>query len=62
MNKQVLRQETEALINTLPENISWDDLMYRIYVRQKIDKGLQDMQEGRVQTTEELEQKFRLTA
>ncbi len=61
MNKQVLRQETEALINALPENISWDDLMYRIYVRQKIDKGLQDMQAGRVQTTEELERKFQLT-
>ena len=62
MNKQLLRQETEALINELPENISWDDLMYRIYVRQKIEKGLQDMQEGRVHTTEELERTFQLMA
>jgi hypothetical protein len=62
MNKQLLRQETETLINELPENISWDDLMYRIYVRQKIEKGLQDMQEGRVHTTEELERKFQISA
>lgn len=60
MNKQLIKQETEALINELSEEVSWDDLMYQIYVRQKIENGLHDMQEGKICTTEELERKFSL--
>lgn len=62
MKKQVLKQETDALINELPDEVSWDDLMDRIYVRQKIEQGLQAMNEGRVHTTEALEQRFHLTS
>ena len=62
MNKHVLKQETDALINELPDDISWDDLMYRIYVRQKIERGLLAMNEGRIHTTEALEHKFNLTS
>jgi hypothetical protein len=60
MNKQLIKQETDALIEELPEEISWDDLMYRIYVRQKIENGLQAMQEGNVHSTEDLERKFHI--
>jgi len=30
------------LIDKLPENSTWDDLMYEIYVRQAIESGLRD--------------------
>jgi hypothetical protein len=36
------------LIRDLPKGSSWDDLMYRIYVRQKIETGLADLGAGRV--------------
>jgi hypothetical protein len=36
------------LIRDLPKGSSWDDLMYRIYVRQKIEAGLADLRAGRV--------------
>ena len=40
------------LIRDLPKSWSWDDLMYRIYVRQKIEAGLADLRAGRVHSHE----------
>ena len=40
------------LIRDLPKSSSWDDLMYRIYVRQKIEAGLADLRAGRVHSHE----------
>ena len=31
----------------LPESASWDDLMYEILVRQKIEAGMADLRDGR---------------
>jgi len=39
MTKEEMIMKAEELINHLPENASWDDLMYNIYVRQKIEKA-----------------------
>jgi len=40
------------LIRDLPKSSSWDDLMYRIYVLQKIEAGLADLRAGRVHSHE----------
>jgi hypothetical protein len=40
-------------INTLPDNSTWDDIMYYLYVNQKIDKGLADVENGALYTNEE---------
>ena len=40
------------------EETSWDDVMYKIYVRQKIEKGLADCENGRVLTTEQVKEHF----
>jgi len=53
MTKQELKKETDQIIASLPEEASWEDLMYRVYVRNKIDQGLEDGKAGRVRTTEE---------
>lgn len=53
MTKQELKKETDQIIASLPEEASWEDLMYRVYVRTKIDQGLEDGKAGRVRTTEE---------
>ena len=36
------------VLNELPKEFSLDDLMERLLVIEKIDKGLQDMKEGKV--------------
>lgn len=35
-----IKQEAHKLIDRLPENSTWDDLMYQIYVRQTVEAGL----------------------
>ena len=36
------------LIDALPKGATWDDLMYKVYVRQCIDAGLEDAKNARV--------------
>ncbi len=54
MKTKQLIQETQKLLKTLPENAEWEDLMYRIYVRQKVDQGLRDSAAGRVLTSAQI--------
>lgn len=53
-----MKEEAEKLIDNLPEQAAWDDLMYKIYVRQKIDKGLRDAEEGKLVSQDEVERLF----
>jgi len=41
------------MIKNLPEDISLEDIIEAIYVRQKIEKGLKDSKEGNLYTHEE---------
>ncbi|MEX0704232.1 MAG: hypothetical protein WD069_19185 [Planctomycetales bacterium] len=43
-----IRSDAHRLIDALPENATWDDVMHRVYVRQCIDSGLEDAEAGRV--------------
>ncbi len=41
------KEAAKHLINQLPEQVTWDDIMYELYVKQKIETGLQAADEGR---------------
>ncbi len=56
-----VREEARKLIEKLPENSTWDDLMREIYVRQTIESGLADNQAGRTTVVEQVRAKFGLT-
>ena len=60
MKTQQIVRETKELLKTLPATAEWEDLMYRIYVRQKVDKGLQDSLAGRVYTTAQVRKSLKL--
>ncbi len=55
-----IKQEAYRLIEQLPENATWDDLMYEIYVRQAIEAGLADSEAGRTLDVKEVRAKFGL--
>ena len=38
---QSAKQAAKAIIDHLPEQASWDDIMYELYVKQKIEEGRQ---------------------
>jgi hypothetical protein len=53
-----IKPDAMKLIRTLPDDASWDDLMYHIYVRQKIEAGLADIAAGRVRFHEAVKKEF----
>jgi len=56
-----VKSEAHRLIDTLPQNATWDDVMYRVYVRQCIDAGIEDADAGRVIDVDEVRRRFGLT-
>jgi predicted transcriptional regulator len=55
-----IKQEAHRLVESLPENATWEDLMYQIYVRQAIEAGLEDSEAGRTVDVKEVRAKFGL--
>ena len=55
-----IKNEARRIVNQLPETASWEDLIYRIYVRQSIEAGLKDADEDRVEPVEEVRRSFGL--
>jgi hypothetical protein len=60
MSKTSVKEEARRIIEKLPEDSTWDDLMYEIYVRQAIEAGLEDSKAGRTLSVEEVRAKFGL--
>ena len=58
--EQTVKQEARRLVEELPEGATWDDLMYRIYVRQAIEDGLRDSEAGRTIDVTEVRARFGL--
>ena len=42
-----IRPDAIRLVEQLPADASWDDLAYEVYVRQAIEQGLADADDGR---------------
>jgi hypothetical protein len=55
-----VKEEAKRLIEKLPENVTWDDLMHEIYVRQSIEAGLADSEAGKVTDVAKVRAKFGL--
>jgi len=60
MQDASVKKEAHRLVEDLPEDATWDDLMYRIYVRQAIEAGLRDAEAGRVVEVDEVRARFGL--
>lgn len=50
----IVKEEAKKLLDTLPDEASWDDVMYEMYVRNKIDKGIAAAEEGRLLSHEDV--------
>ena len=60
MHVEDIKQEVYRLLDNLPDKATWDDLMYQIYVRQAIEAGLKDSDEGRTIEVKEVRKRFGL--
>ena len=57
-----IKAEAHRLIDSLPANASWDDLMEQVYLRCCIEAGLTEVRSGRVADVEEVRRRFGLLA
>jgi hypothetical protein len=55
-----LKEAAHRLIDGLPDDATWDDVMYRVYVRQAVSAGIQDADDGRVIDVSEVRRRFGL--
>ncbi len=44
---QSAKDAAKHIIDHLPDQATWDDIMYELYVKQKIETGLKAADEGR---------------
>ena len=51
---QTVKEEALQAITSLPENATIEDIMYRLYVIDKINKGREAVKNGKTLTIDEL--------
>jgi predicted transcriptional regulator len=52
------KKEVRKILDQIPDDASLEDIQYHIYVCQKIERGLQDMDDGRVLSREQVEKRM----
>jgi predicted transcriptional regulator len=52
------KETVRRLLDDLPDNASLEDIQYHIYVREKIERGLRDVEAGRVVDQDEAKRRM----
>ena len=52
------KEQVHQILEKLPESASLEDIQYHIYVRQKIEQGLEDADAGRVISHDEVRRRL----
>lgn len=60
MSTVMEKEEAHRLIDRMPPNATWEDLMREIYVRQAIERGLADSKTGCTKDVKVIRSKFGL--
>jgi predicted transcriptional regulator len=55
-----IKEKARRLVESLPDDSTWEDLMYKIYVRETIKSGLADSEAGRVTDVEKVREELGL--
>jgi len=53
-----IKEAARQMLDNLPENSTWEDLMHEIYVRQAIEAGLADSEAGQLTSVEKVREQF----
>lgn len=52
------KEEVRRILEQLPDDTTLDDIQYHIYVRQKIDRGLDEIAAGQTLSAEEFDKRM----
>lgn len=56
--KARIKDAALEIVLDLPDDATWEDVQYRLFVREKIERGLDDIEAGRVVSHEDIKRKF----
>lgn len=60
MSDVVSKEDGHKLLDQLPPNGTWDNLMHEFYLREAIERGLEDSRAGRTNDVADIRKKYRL--
>ncbi|WP_133512884.1 hypothetical protein [Candidatus Thiosymbion oneisti] len=60
MSTLVRKKDAYRLVDQLAADATWDDLMHEIYVREAIERELEDSNAGRTKDVKEIRGKYEL--
>jgi hypothetical protein len=60
MSVENIKEQARRLLEKLPDDLTWDQLMHEIYVRQSIEAGLADSKTGKAVEVGEVRERFGL--
>lgn len=52
------KTEAEKIIKNLPENTTFEDIQYHLYIAEKLSKSREQIKEGKVHTQKEVEKRL----
>jgi predicted transcriptional regulator len=55
---ETAKDQVQQILASLAEDATLEDIQYHIYVRQKIEQGLADVEAGRVMSHAEVQQRL----
>lgn len=58
MNMPLAKEEAMSLIQALPDDCSLEDIMYELYVKNKINAGLKAVKDGKTLSHEKVKKRF----
>jgi hypothetical protein len=53
------KREALELIQQLPDDSSFEDIQYHLYVREKVESGLRDLKKRRILSHKEVERRMK---
>jgi hypothetical protein len=57
-----VKERARRLVDALPDDATWDDLMEAIYVCQSVEEGIADGDAGRVRSIDEVRASYGLSS
>jgi predicted transcriptional regulator len=53
------KEEAIELIRRLPDDTTLEEIQYHLYVQQKVQRGMREVEEGKVYSQEEVEKRMK---
>jgi hypothetical protein len=60
MAQQLVKDELRRLVESLPEDATWDDVRYAMYIREQVELGRKSAREQPTFTNDEIRAKYGL--